>query len=175
MKNILWVVILCLLYTTDSKADTKRCAKEGFTSKEDYIKNYDFKNHSTTNMEKYLKLKSPTCPTGWVETKNYPELQIFYLKIWKNKDKYLAQQTSLNSKKSNDQNNKSNNSLLLDAKDFFKNDLEFCMAKVYNEEESHSLSAKVCSGAGKGVKQCMKKVYSEEEDWVYSAKVCTGN
>ena len=49
------------------------------------------------------------------------------------------------------------------------------MAEVYNEEESHSLSAKVCSGAGKGVKQCMKKVYSEEEDWVYSAKVCTGN
>ena len=59
--------------------------------------------------------------------------------------------------------------------DIFKNDLEFCMAKVYEEEEDQSYAARQCAGSSSGVKSCMKKVYEEEEDWAYAARTCNGN
>ena len=59
--------------------------------------------------------------------------------------------------------------------DIFKNDLEFCMAKVYEEEEEHAYAATICAGASSGVKSCMKKVYEEEEEWAYAAQVCIRN
>ena len=59
--------------------------------------------------------------------------------------------------------------------DIFKNDFEFCMAKVYEEEREHAYAARVCAGASSGVKSCMKKVYDEEGEWAYAARVCTGN
>ena len=59
--------------------------------------------------------------------------------------------------------------------DIFKNDLEFCMAKVYEDEWNYSTAASTCAGASKGVKSCMKKVYSEEGEWIVAAKLCTKN
>ena len=59
--------------------------------------------------------------------------------------------------------------------DVFKNDLEFCIAKVYEEEPEYAYAARVCAGASSGVKSCMKKVYGEEPEWAYAARMCTGN
>ena len=56
--------------------------------------------------------------------------------------------------------------------DVFKNDFEYCMAKVYEEEDDQSYAAQQCAGASSGVKSCMKKVYEEEDDWVHAAQVC---
>ena len=59
--------------------------------------------------------------------------------------------------------------------DVFKSDLEFCMDKVYEEEEDQTYAAQLCAGASSGVKSCMKKVYKEEEEWAHAAQVCIRN
>ena len=59
--------------------------------------------------------------------------------------------------------------------DMFKNDLEFCMAKVYEESDDQAYAARQCAGSSSGVKSCMKKVYEESDDWAYAARACNGN
>ena len=65
--------------------------------------------------------------------------------------------------------------------DMFKNDFEYCMAKVYEEDKDlffsggQAYAAKLCAGVSSGVKSCMKKVYEEDGDWAYAARACTGN
>jgi len=59
--------------------------------------------------------------------------------------------------------------------DVFKNDFEYCMAKVYEESDEQAYAAKLCAGASSGVKSCMKKVYEESDEWAYAARMCTGN
>ena len=141
------------------------------------IKYYKGKGHSKS-IDRAYELNHKVMPNSDFLLKHYTSKSYLadVTRIALNCSDYVKiENNSVEKNKKKKSNNNSSSGTLSGVTDFFKDDLEFCMSKVYEEEESHTIAAKVCSGASKGVKTCMKKVYSEEEDWIVAARLCTGN
>ena len=178
MKKILGIIVLGLLLSGNAYAADYSYTFKNYETKKEYVGSSVGSN--TAHQEAYSKcVKDSRSSFYCLMYKNKVGQTVWNKNVKDFENSCNSSRTkecnALKSVKAKKSKNNSEDNLFSDMTDIFKNDLEFCMAKVYEDERNYSTAASTCAGASKGVKSCMKKVYSEEGEWIVAAKLCTKN